>query len=940
MLRYAYPGRCPDCQGTLPKNPWSCPSCDLPLHGPLAQDLFRTLQRADVLLHRLRTEVTVAAPAPAPEPSPAPVIVPTLAPAPQDTAAAPVRRTGLRTASVPTILLSLGALCLLVAAITFLAVAWSWMGVGGRTGVLVGLTAATAGAGVLLGRRGLRVAAESLTTVCLGLSALDVVGAISAGWLGSPDDAGSTALVGAGIALVSGAILATRSRLFAPELGVLIGLMLALTGLAVTTGYDGLVAFGAVIALVVTASLAILIDARVLAVTAALTAVGWWLWLLLTGLESALSHPSLNGLWTTTHALPLLGAATLLLAATAAPYPAPAARAACASGAASILTLLLALPALDEGLTAIGLAVLVALVVWTGLAAAWSRPVALGPLVLAGIPAMLMVAGLVSNATFRAASVGDPFASAADVRLDVMDQSINPLLLVPLVAALLAAGWVTKAFPRARLVAAAALAAAATATLASYAVPLAVVVAVLVVAAFAVAWSGHAPVAVGTAVVAIGAALPSAMLTLVACACAVILAALLLRAGTALGTLLGGMLLPAASAGLMWSGAEVAHVSVDQRAVPVLVVLGLIAIGRPRIEVEATAAVGGLVAALASLEVAPDLTTLLVIQLTVAGALVTVSSLVHQDRRVLAWPGAALLAAALGVGTDDVGVTVVAETVAVALAVLLLLARNSLSPLVGGMLLPVASAELVWSTAAAAGVSVDLRALPVLVVVGALAIARPRSEVEASAAVAGFVAAVVSVDLAADPLTALAINLTVAGALVTLSSLLHTERRVFAWPGGALLAAATWVRLADLGVEAPEAYTLPSALVLIMVALDRLRRHPGTSTAVLLPGLTLGTVPTLLWVLVDPGSPRAVLLGLACLGLVLVGTRLGWSAPLAVGAVVGGLLVVREVAPYASEMPQWVLIGFAGTILTVVGVTWEQRVMELRRATSYLGRLR
>ncbi|HET8961987.1 SCO7613 C-terminal domain-containing membrane protein, partial [Nocardioides sp.] len=81
-------------------------------------------------------------------------------------------------------------------------------------------------------------------------------------------------------------------------------------------------------------------------------------------------------------------------------------------------------------------------------------------------------------------------------------------------------------------------------------------------------------------------------------------------------------------------------------------------------------------------------------------------------------------------------------------------------------------------------------------------------------------------------------------------------------------------------------------------------------------------------------------LGLVCLGLVLAGAQLGWSAPLAVGGLVGGLLVLREVAPYASELPQWVLIGLAGTILTVVGVTWEHRIMELRRATAYLGRLR
>jgi hypothetical protein len=284
--------------------------------------------------------------------------------------------------------------------------------------------------------------------------------------------------------------------------------------------------------------------------------------------------------------------------------------------------------------------------------------------------------------------------------------------------------------------------------------------------------------------------------------------------------------------------------------------------------------------------------------------------------------------------------TLVACAAAVALAALLVRAGEMLSTVLGGLLLPAASAGVVWTGAEIADVAVDLRAVPVLVVMGFLAIARPRVEVEASAAVCGLVAALASLDVSPDQPTALAIHLTVAGALVTLTSVVHQERRVLAWPGGALLAAATWVRLADLGVEAPEAYTLPSAAVLVIAALYRMQHRPGASTAVLVPGLTLATVPSLLWVLADPVSLRAVLLGLVCLGLVLAGAQLRWSAPLAVGGLVGGLLVLREVAPYASELPQWVLIGLAGSVLTVVGVTWERRILELRQATAYLGRLR
>jgi hypothetical protein len=312
---------------------------------------------------------------------------------------------------------------------------------------------------------------------------------------------------------------------------------------------------------------------------------------------------------------------------------------------------------------------------------------------------------------------------------------------------------------------------------------------------------------------------------------------------------------------------------------------------------------------------------------------------------VAAWLGRPVLGAVVAVVTVTAALpsavlTVVACAVAVSLAALFVRSRDIRTTTLGGLLLPLASAGLLWSGAEVADVAVDLRGVPVLVVLGLLAITRPRLEVEASAAFAGLVAALASLDAAPDQPTALAIQLTVAGGLVTVSGLIHQRRRVLAWPGGVLLAAATWVRLADLGVEAPEAYTLPSAVALLLVGLYRLWRTPGSTSAALLPGLTLATVPSLLWVLADPVGPRAVLLGVACLGLVLAGAQLRWSAPLVVGGLVGGLLVIREIAPYASEVPQWVMIGLAGTILTVVGVTWENRLLEVRRATTYLGRLR
>jgi hypothetical protein len=99
-------------------------------------------------------------------------------------------------------------------------------------------------------------------------------------------------------------------------------------------------------------------------------------------------------------------------------------------------------------------------------------------------------------------------------------------------------------------------------------------------------------------------------------------------------------------------------------------------------------------------------------------------------------------------------------------------------------------------------------------------------------------------------------------------------------------------------------------------------------------------VPSLLQTLDEPVSLRALLLGIACLGLVMSGVRLRLSAPLVVGAVVGTLLVLRELAPYAATVPPWLLIGLSGTLLTLVGVTWESRMRDLRTASQYVGHLR
>ncbi|MDO9456148.1 SCO7613 C-terminal domain-containing membrane protein, partial [Nocardioides sp.] len=308
--------------------------------------------------------------------------------------------------------------------------------------------------------------------------------------------------------------------------------------------------------------------------------------------------------------------------------------------------------------------------------------------------------------------------------------------------------------------------------------------------------------------------------------------------------------------------------------------------------------------------------------------------------QVLAASG--LMAVTLGVAAPSQGLLLVPLALLTATTAATLVAgRFPGAAEVGGMLLPPALAGLTWVLGDLAGLD-GLRAVPVLVVLAAVVVGHPRAELEVTASIAAGVAALTAIPLARDETVSLALHLTLAGALVVVHSLVHPSRRPAAWAGTALLVLATWVRLYDLGVQAPEPYTMPTALLLLGFGLHRMRRDASSSTALaLLPGLALATVPTFLHVLAtDPVSLRAALLGAGCLVLAVGGAQLRWSAPLLVGATVGGLLALLELAPYAVETPQWVVIGIAGTTLVVVGITWERRVVELQRAASYVGRLR
>lgn len=833
MTRYADPGRCPDCRSPIPPGVVACPACALPLRGETAQRLFTTLTLADELLISLRAAPAPVAAGSASGPYPASPRV-------------PARRT-LRVTSAPQILLALGAGCLLVAALVFLAVTWSVLGVGGRTATLVGFTLVAGGLAAAMARRGLGAGTQALALVAYGLLTLDVLGADRAGWFGDPSSADLLGLLGAVLVLTGsgGAVAARRTAvatLSCAELVAAIGAGLGTLGVA---SVDRLpVAPALVLATLLPAALGL--AARRLRM--AVAAIGSWAvaaasWLSLTGYALGRAFDDDHGwhaLWVDREVWPLLAAAALA-ALCAAPWRALVpARVAALAVTHLLLTVALLAPAARLQATSLTL-VAIGLLAVTGVASAvLPRPWGLVNAATQGVGAtgvLGVTVLLVAEAGGRLVDASGPVwtGSAGDglpaLVADVPARQPAGWLLPLCVLALAGTGWV-----------------------------------------LARAWVRVGRGAAGVADLRVGAAV------------------------------LGGSVVAA----------------VTLYPVPLWLVLGML--------------------------------------VALAGAFTTWWLATASTLTLL--PAAVSVAVAVGVSLHADRLSAVLLCAAASLAsVVLVRARVPEVAAAGGVALAGTVVGASWSWTAVAGAAPVWATLIGLLALGGLVLLTPYTRarwacadsnlpltgLEGGAVVAALALGLAGVQQApageAEVWTA--VYLTVSGAVVSTMSL-RRDRRELAWAGGALLAAASWVRLWDLGVSSPEAYTLPSAALLVLAGLDRLRRDRSVGTmAALAPGLSLALVPTLLWALVDPVGLRPLLLGLGCLAMVLVGARLGWTAPLALGAAAGGVLLLRLAAPYVGDaVPRWVLIAAAGAVLVALGATWERRLADARSVTTYVRDLR
>lgn len=207
-MRYADPHACPACRGAIAGEP-RCPHCDFDLGSDEARRLWALFQQADALVARGRARATTPTPAPSGDGGVA------AAPGsgdqhPRWEPATPVAAPG--SWSTGTVLLGLGAVCLVVAALIFATVAWGSLGIVGRALILLALTALVGLAARRATLRRLIGTAESLWSVFVGFLTVDVLAAVAEGLFGLAwRDFAAVSVVWTALLVVIGVVLARWS---------------------------------------------------------------------------------------------------------------------------------------------------------------------------------------------------------------------------------------------------------------------------------------------------------------------------------------------------------------------------------------------------------------------------------------------------------------------------------------------------------------------------------------------------------------------------------------------------------------------------------------------------------------------------------------------------------------------------------------------------------
>ncbi|TQL66885.1 hypothetical protein FB381_0751 [Nocardioides albertanoniae] len=410
-----------------------------------------------------------------------------------------------------------------------------------------------------------------------------------------------------------------------------------------------------------------------------------------------------------------------------------------------------------------------------------------------------------------------------------------------------------------------------------------------------------------------------------------------------------------------WQAARLADIERPYAAVVVIVAMGVIALVRRSPATEAAAATGALVSVgLGAFGGSSIDTDWLAILLLIAGVMCTATILRHevdQSGPRLTIAGLLGLASLGSAFTNDLLALVVAGVLTAAAIAVDRITREHQVKAVTAPYWIITLTAFCWMFANLTGIAQPHAAVGIILILTVVTVLRVLPSAEIAAAVAAVVTIVVgSVSLGPEivltpdgpvatgsrgvDLAWLSILLALAAAGVFAHAIAHDERRWLGWAGLALATVALWIRLADTSTSTWESYTLPPAIALILYGVFKLRTdYEVTSLPVLGPGVFLALVPSVPAALQDPVSMRTALLGVACLVFIIGGAGLRWAAPLVCGALVATVLALAQM-PSAQMLQQWWALGAAGLLLLFLGITWEARLHDLRRATAYVRGLR
>jgi hypothetical protein len=166
-----------------------------------------------------------------------------------------------------------------------------------------------------------------------------------------------------------------------------------------------------------------------------------------------------------------------------------------------------------------------------------------------------------------------------------------------------------------------------------------------------------------------------------------------------------------------------------------------------------------------------------------------------------------------------------------------------------------------------------------------------------------------------------------------------SERRTLFWVAVGFEIAGWWLLMTISDVVLPEAYTLPFALLALLVGMLESKQRPDLSSwAAYGPALVAAFVPTVGIVLAtDAGPVRELLLLLGAVGTLIIGSRLQQQAPVVVGAAVTAIAALHYTVTLVGP---WLVLVPVGVVLLFLGATNENRRRTQERLRGALVRMR